>query len=352
MSEAKPAPKPIYCDKNGRILVPLDGGLFQGYSYDDEFVVKTIEPTFQWTGAKIPYGLWQQIVSFMKWSQATHKAEAHLALFYNTEEKIWAAWAFPQVCIGMTVRLKEDDARFAEDRKKFGKGWIMAGSVHHHCEGGAFQSSVDSADEMNKEGIHITIGKTSSEEIDIHARQVWMGVMVTTSILDWVGMPDWVDAFVPKKLSARLKKPLFESPALVDFPEEWKTRIITQENRPSFTVAGPRSLVGSAGASQHGSSSGSVNGHNDSSASDMELRKFLCHLAGTEGISLTKAHYLLNLSPEEIQKLDDNEALACTRLNNAIMTSRYNFGWALAILEDMLEAQKELNSLQSSGSPV
>lgn len=51
-----------------------------------------------------------------------------------------------------------------------GDGWAEAGSVHHHCSSGAFQSGTDHSDEMKASGLHITIGKIGSDEYEIDAR--------------------------------------------------------------------------------------------------------------------------------------------------------------------------------------
>ena len=223
MSETKP--DLIYAQKETFLILEyFKNDFFEGWLPNPTKKVKIdCQPGFQWRGKKIPYAIWEQIVGFMKWSQKEHKAEAHLTLFYNTDTQQWAAWALPQEPAGMTVKLLENDPQFAIDRAQFGQGWIMAGSVHHHCESSAFQSQTDSADEKNRDGIHITIGKTSNKEIDIHCRQVMDGLMMEAELEDWFDGPDWIQ-HVPKQFQD-FGKELFSLCKGGEFPEDWKSRV-------------------------------------------------------------------------------------------------------------------------------
>jgi len=42
--------------------------------------------------------------------------------------------------------------------------------VHHHCSTSAFQSGTDEADEVDREGIHFTVGNLNTDEFDLHCR--------------------------------------------------------------------------------------------------------------------------------------------------------------------------------------
>lgn len=330
MSEENKKPQVILHDKNGRVLTPWDDGLFAGYVYDKDFVTKQIEPDISWKGPKIPYDLWRQIVWFMKWGQKTTKHENHLALFFHKETGQWAAWAFPQSGVGMTVKTLPDHPLYAEDRKQFGKGWIMAGSVHHHCEGSAFQSGVDRADEAAKEGIHFTIGKTPSEEIDVHVRLVWSEAMATGHITKFIEAPDWL-VHVPKKLKGDALKVALLSPDEIAFPEAWKSRIIVEEKKIQ-TWAPSKTLI--TGSDTRGTR------ETAKEYSFQEAKAFLVHLAGTEGITLGKMNHLLNLDALQVAHLADDDSNTFTRINNAIALSKFNFGLALAVLEDLAKNEE------------
>ena len=217
--------------------------LFEGWVANPEYeVIALKEAGFRWRGALIPFELWTEIVLFLKWSQTTYKDEAMVTLFYNPTEAKWAAWAFPQRGMGMTVNLLPDDPEFLTDRKRFSGDWIQAGSVHHHCESSAFQSGTDSDDECDRDGIHITVGKVSSLNVDLHFRQVWgsrMTVVPDDQIDSWIARPLWAQQ-VPDHYFANISKavygdiPVPKKGEPIGFPEEWKSRL-RQSDRSRYT---------------------------------------------------------------------------------------------------------------------
>jgi hypothetical protein len=333
--------------KEGKVLIPYNDTLFSGYMYDETVKVKIIEPGVTWNGAKIPYDVWQTIVSFMKWSQTTHKAEAHMALFYHPESKQWACWAFPQTGVGMTVKTLPDNPLYAEDRKQFGKGWIMAGSVHHHCESAAFQSGTDKADEEDKEGIHITIGKTSSDEIDTHVRIVWGETMFTNHITAWVDLPADIIGRIPKSMKAAVSKALILSPDPIEFNPVWKERIIVEQKKAWSYTPGPNwkpnpHWYQPNGGGNTNSTSTLINNSQNHGAAPTGInvtscRLFLKHLCSTEALDYKQLHKMISLDGLQVARLNDELSLVHTRINNAITTSKFNYILCLSILEDMID---------------
>lgn len=250
-----------------KLYKPVSTGLFRHFEEVPEIEVFMSDkaPPFYWEGGKIPFDLWSQVVSFMKWTQRTFKAEAHCTLFYNPTTKEWAAWAFPQKTFGMTVSLDTADERYKEDRRRFNGEWIMAGSVHHHCLAKAFQSGTDSADEMDKEGVHVTVGETLDEAVDLHCRKVLGGAMNECKMSEFFEYPEWAKN-VPKHLIGCLEDhDILGLVPEVTFPEEWKSRISertfqTASSRSGATTgqtthpalnAGTRTLVGGSNHVYH-----------------------------------------------------------------------------------------------------
>lgn len=318
----KPKTTTLLYDSKGRVLRKEVNTLFAGYVYDEEIQLKQISPTIRWNNAPIPYQLWCEIVAFMKWSQKTTKAEAHLALFFNIDRAEWAAWAFPQSGVGMTVKTLPDDPLYVEDRKQFGRGWIMAGSVHHHCEGGAFQSGVDKADETDKEGIHITIGKTSSDVIETHVRIIWNEASDTCLITDVVSLPAEITAHMPSHLTDQVAKLMLHSPSKVQFNEVWKERLI-EEKKPITT----KFTENTAWYGRTTFITQQVNGPTQN------CRQLIDHLTKTHQIDHTHLFTLLSFDDQEANKLKKEDALLRINLMNIIRASRYNIDWFLGILE-------------------
>jgi len=140
-------------------------GLYTGYK---KYKLPVYEPRARWTGPKIPFSLWQEMVAWCQITQKKFKSEALVFLFLDVETSEWSAWYLPQITNGMTVKADEDHENYAEQRKQFPD--LQFGSLHHHCTSSAFASGVDQADEKNREGLHFTIGDLGSSEHSVHYR--------------------------------------------------------------------------------------------------------------------------------------------------------------------------------------
>lgn len=192
---------------------------------------------FRWTGRKIPWAVWAQVLSFMKWGQTEFKSEVHCSLFYNDTLNQWRPWAFPQTTAGMTVKLQAGNPEYKEQRKQFTNGWVLAGSVHHHCESSAFQSGTDSEDEKDKEGVHVTVGKTSSTVVDLHVRKTCNGKNVVCRMEEFFEPAPFSTMLPPHiNLSEVDKFGYLSEP--VPFPEQWKKNV-KKETFPNARTSGP-----------------------------------------------------------------------------------------------------------------
>ena len=125
-------------------------------------------PATQWTGPKIPWAIWSEIVGWCQVTQELHKSEALVFLFLDTDKMEWSHWFCPQKTAGMTVKSDHDHKDWAEQRKAFPD--LQFGSVHHHCDSSAFASGTDKADEIDREGLHFTVGHVGKDIHDLHYR--------------------------------------------------------------------------------------------------------------------------------------------------------------------------------------
>lgn len=224
-----------------KALRAVETPLYTGWEPAPDVKVIEGKPKFTWKGAKIPFALWSEMVCFLRWSQLTFKEEAMMTLFYNPESREWAAWPFPQEPAGMTIRLLHNHPLYATDRQQFGSGWLQAGSIHHHCNAGAFQSGTDTSDEMDRDGVHITLGKMEENVLDTHIRQVFDGLMGDSSLLDWIDVPQFLTQ-APAYLRWDYTMTAIRSVRNVEFPEVWKSRII--ERPKGNNVVGGNFQVG------------------------------------------------------------------------------------------------------------
>lgn len=149
-------------------------------------------PMIRWKKNKIPYDLWGSIVRFMLDSYKHLDAEAMITLFYNPESGEWAAHAFPQTTFGMSVETDQSTKEYKEQRSLFPSPFIELGSVHHHCKVSAFASGTDKEDEIDRDGLHITLGHMDQRELDIHARATIQGRTQMADLVSWIDVPEWV----------------------------------------------------------------------------------------------------------------------------------------------------------------
>ena len=178
-----------------------------------------------WRKSKIPYALWVQIRDFLQWTQAVKRSEGMVTLYTNQLFTEWRAHAYPQKGQGLHVELKQDTPEYREQRALFGDEWVEFGSVHHHCTASAFQSGVDSADETDREGIHITIGNLDKPLLSWHARIVIDGIQVNgirvSDVIEPVAnYPEIVEMLTQSALTIKEKETAEGLAARV--PELWR----------------------------------------------------------------------------------------------------------------------------------
>jgi hypothetical protein len=201
-----------------------DGGPLYGYVKDRSVEVPERFPWINWKGEPMPYELYQKILRFFEWSQAEHKSEALVYLYYNDKEREWMAWAPPQESRGMTVKSKEDHPNFKQANEF--KGFIKIGTAHHHCTMSAFQSGTDRDDECTGNGLHYTIGKLDERAVDYHFRAVFNGNMQNVDPYYWIGLPPNMEKAIelaPELTTEAYKQALTaHAPKDMEVPEIWK----------------------------------------------------------------------------------------------------------------------------------
>lgn len=193
-------------------------------------------PVHAWTGARMPMSLALQILAFLEWSQETTHSETVVHLFHHTERGEWTALVLPQRGHqGLHVNLIDDHPERIPTFQRLpdqGRGWSEMGSWHHHCSSGAFQSGTDAADEVSKEGLHITTGNLGAKKYSIHARASFRHTVTPTALADWIETPiELLPAIAmglldhEKAVETMLCRPTSVG---ATFPEWWRENVIYQ----------------------------------------------------------------------------------------------------------------------------
>jgi restriction endonuclease Mrr len=201
--------------------------------------IKQTTAAFRYTGPKFTPAMWNEVLSFFKWSYLKTHGESQVRLFVHLEHG-WKAWAFPQeASCGLSTKELPDDPNTAIQRARFGDDWMLYGTVHHHCDAGAFQSGTDSDNEKTQEGIHITIGDMNKEKYSIHSRFYYRGCKFQPDLREFWDFSkevrdkadEMADMFgvYPDLNSMAERQMVIPPPADTPFPEEWVANLIEKK---------------------------------------------------------------------------------------------------------------------------
>jgi len=184
-------------------------------------IITKEEPVnIEWIENYISNELWRSIISFFRDSYEKHKSEAMIRLYYNKVTNEWAAWAYPQTTRGMTVDEDMNSKERELQGQQFGNDWIPMGSIHHHCSSSAFQSGTDHKDEIDFPGLHITIGHIDKEEIDVHVRFSYKGLMYNDLDIEDFVEGDNIEG-IPDRYKDLILKTSIYSPEKHAYPPIW-----------------------------------------------------------------------------------------------------------------------------------
>lgn len=181
---------------------------------------------FSWLGPKIATGPFRTILSFLNWTQQKFGGESQAKIFYHPLRREWGFEVLPQ---NEPKGLHTHELETHPDREGLFKtwmssGWVLNGTIHHHCNISAFQSGTDSADELRFPGLHITVGKLGSKigVADWHARYTLNGIMYTD---------------LPASMFLDSPETDLNLADLPTYPGEWETRLIKPTPAPAASFA-------------------------------------------------------------------------------------------------------------------
>ena len=117
----------------------------------------------EWLLPKMTKEIFTRCLLFFRRVYHEYKSESALLLYVNPDTK-----EFQLYCPRQTVSHGGVNYRRIEgydDMKK--QGYLLCGTVHSHCDFGAFHSGTDTADEVNFSGLHMTIGHVDHDTFSV-----------------------------------------------------------------------------------------------------------------------------------------------------------------------------------------
>lgn len=182
--------------------------------FHKEIVLEEKTPLMEWKGGLIEYDEWNKILTFFR---KNAKEEVQCRLYYNSETKEWMAWAMPQIQSGMTVKEIQDSVERTEQLAQFPDPWIYFGTVHHHCDSGAFQSTTDQTDEENIDGLHVTVGKIEDKIVELDTRFAHKGTFYDAELSSFIKLPQALQPYKSLVIHANYIDK--------EYPEPWDKNI-------------------------------------------------------------------------------------------------------------------------------
>ncbi len=115
---------------------------------------------------KIPYSLVEEAIAFFRAVYEEYNSEAAVLLVFDKHEKQWSILPMKQ--------------RVSSASVEYGAGAVsgICGTIHSHCNMGAFFSGTDDKDDSQIDGFHIVVGNINSERPEMAA-----SVAVTLTLL-------------------------------------------------------------------------------------------------------------------------------------------------------------------------
>jgi len=130
---------------------------------------------------KIPLSEFAKVVKFFHDVYCKLKTECMVLLYYNYQEKKLDIRApeYQHVTSGSITY---------QTKPPTGDGYILIGSIHSHGSMGAFHSSRDKSDEMDFDGLHITLGEFDEDDyyFNFSSELVIAGNRNKYDIKDWL----------------------------------------------------------------------------------------------------------------------------------------------------------------------
>jgi hypothetical protein len=183
----------------GRVLVPMDKLPFDNAK----------ETGFLWYGGApaIPPGLLGQIWSFFKQVYENIGTEAMIYLTFKDGQ--YGVFVPPQITSGGHV-----NAQFKVEQATK-NGAMVIGTIHSHCNFGAFHSGTDTHDADGMDGLHITIGKVLHDQPEYAVMVSYNKIRwelkldeITNGIPNLVAHPAWWHRYVAKDNGATTNAPI------------------------------------------------------------------------------------------------------------------------------------------------
>lgn len=146
---------------------------------------------------KMPNSILNQIIGFFKQVYKEHNAESIVLLYYNFDSKEFKVEVPDQKVAGASLSYGETPII---------ENFTLIGSIHSHGNMSAFHSGTDDKDELDWNGLHVTIGNVDEERPSFACRLISEKREFKINISQIVDMPKEETSFPTEWLNKVTKK--------------------------------------------------------------------------------------------------------------------------------------------------
>lgn len=192
---------------------------------------------------RIPQNHFSKIVKFFKWAYEKYNGESVVLIYYNRDLNMFDIYPTDQEVSSASASYTREGLSHT--------GFLLVGTIHSHANFSASHSSVDNDDELNFDGVHITVGHVNDTYQSISCSVVVNGQRFMYDPNEYidgvvqVNINDSSNNVNPQKTQTNVVKPderyLVKGLTSADFDEDWKDKVqkrIRQQYRNQTIING------------------------------------------------------------------------------------------------------------------
>lgn len=163
---------------------------------------------------KIPKNDFEKIVKFFQWAYKKHSGESVVLIYYNSEDESFDVFPTDQKVSNTSINYVKSGLSHT--------GYLLIGTIHSHANFGAGHSGIDDDDELNFDGVHITVGNVTEDIFSLSCSVVINGMRFMYQPEKYVEGIEKHNTEKNNILKDRYYIPGIEN---VRFNEEWKDKV-------------------------------------------------------------------------------------------------------------------------------
>lgn len=156
------------------VYVQKSTGLIEGCVQTEHvpFLSGELDVTARLNMAKIPSLIIARSLTFFRQVFRELNSECELLILYDPKKREYELYCPNQEVSHGSV---DHTNAYSQAMEEVGDTWKIVGTIHSHCDFGAFHSGTDTSDEADQDGVHITLGHVPQQNFSMVSSAVVNG---------------------------------------------------------------------------------------------------------------------------------------------------------------------------------